>query len=110
MAAAGFLLRAGVAKRAKSRGIPAEGAKPAAVPGFITPQLATLKSNAPTGSQGAFLHEKKLGVKTGDRLLQILKTGLSSSGFFALCLPRSRTAKYSASYRVSFRGQRHEKV
>ena len=40
-----------MAKRAKSRGIPAEGAKPAAMPGFITPQLATLKSNAPSGSQ-----------------------------------------------------------
>jgi ATP-dependent DNA ligase len=40
-----------VAKRAKSRGIPAEGAKPAAMPGFIKPQLATLKAKAPSGEQ-----------------------------------------------------------
>jgi bifunctional non-homologous end joining protein LigD len=40
-----------VAKRPKSPGIPAEGAKPAAMPGFIKPQLATLKSKAPSGDQ-----------------------------------------------------------
>src|SRR6476646_7362225 len=44
-------------KRAKSRGIPAEGAKPTAMPGFITPQLATLKAKAPSGSQ--WLNERK---------------------------------------------------
>jgi bifunctional non-homologous end joining protein LigD len=38
-----------LAKRAKTRGIPAEGAKPAAMPGFISPQLATLKPKAPGG-------------------------------------------------------------
>jgi ATP-dependent DNA ligase len=40
-----------VAKREKSRGIPAEDAKAAAMPGFIKPQLATLKSKAPHGEQ-----------------------------------------------------------
>jgi bifunctional non-homologous end joining protein LigD len=46
-----------MAKRAKSSGIPAEGAKPAEMPGFIKPQLATLKSKAPKGEQ--WLHEIK---------------------------------------------------
>jgi hypothetical protein len=32
-----------LAKRAKSRGIPAEAAKPSAMPGLIAPQLAILK-------------------------------------------------------------------
>jgi bifunctional non-homologous end joining protein LigD len=41
-----------VAKRAKSRPI-AEGAKPAAIPGFIKSQLATLKSKAPAGKHGS---------------------------------------------------------
>ena len=39
-----------MAKRAMTRGIPAEGAKPTAMPGFIKPQLATLKPSAPSGS------------------------------------------------------------
>jgi bifunctional non-homologous end joining protein LigD len=46
-----------VAKRAKPPGIPAEGAKPPEMPGFIRPQLATLKSRAPKGAQ--WLHEIK---------------------------------------------------
>jgi bifunctional non-homologous end joining protein LigD len=46
-----------VAKRAKSRVQLAEGAKPAEMPGFIKPQLATLKSKAPTGD--TWLHEIK---------------------------------------------------
>jgi bifunctional non-homologous end joining protein LigD len=46
-----------VVKRTKPPGIPAEGAKPAPVPGFITPQHATLKSKAPKGEQ--WLHEIK---------------------------------------------------
>jgi bifunctional non-homologous end joining protein LigD len=37
-----------MARRAKSRGSPAEGAKLAEMPGFIKPQLATLKSK-PSG-------------------------------------------------------------
>ena len=40
-----------MAKRAKSPGIPAEGAKPAGMPGFIRPQLATLKPKAPPGDR-----------------------------------------------------------
>jgi bifunctional non-homologous end joining protein LigD len=40
-----------VAKRAKSPGIPAVGAKPAGMPGFIKPQLATLKPKAPPGDR-----------------------------------------------------------
>jgi bifunctional non-homologous end joining protein LigD len=39
-----------MARRAKSRGSPAEGAKLAEMPGFIKPQLATLKSK-PSGRQ-----------------------------------------------------------
>lgn len=46
-----------MAKRAKSSGTPAEGAKPAGMPGFIKPQLATLKSKAPSGDQ--WLNETK---------------------------------------------------
>jgi bifunctional non-homologous end joining protein LigD len=42
-------------KRTKPR--PIEGAKPSAMPGFIKPQLATLKSKAPKGPQ--WLHEIK---------------------------------------------------
>jgi bifunctional non-homologous end joining protein LigD len=53
----GLLLSKLVAKRIKSRGIPAEGAKPADMPGFIKPQLATLKSTAPRGEH--WLHEIK---------------------------------------------------
>lgn len=37
--------------------MPAEGAKPAEMPGFIKPQLATLKSKAPSGER--WLHEIK---------------------------------------------------
>jgi bifunctional non-homologous end joining protein LigD len=55
--AAGFFLSSVVAKRAKSSGIAPEGAKPAEMPGFIKPQLATLKSKAPKGVQ--WLHEIK---------------------------------------------------
>jgi bifunctional non-homologous end joining protein LigD len=44
-----------VAKRTKPPGIPAEGAKPSGMPGFIKPQLAKLKSKAPKGEQ--WLHE-----------------------------------------------------
>jgi bifunctional non-homologous end joining protein LigD len=46
-----------VAKRTKLRGRIAEGAKPLEMPGFIKPQLATLKSKAPNGEQ--WLHEIK---------------------------------------------------
>jgi bifunctional non-homologous end joining protein LigD len=46
-----------MAKRAKASGIPAEGAKPAEMPGFINPQLATLKSKPPKGQH--FLNEIK---------------------------------------------------
>jgi bifunctional non-homologous end joining protein LigD len=42
-------------KRTKTRSI--EGATPAAMPGFIKPQLATLKSKAPKAPQ--WLHEIK---------------------------------------------------
>ena len=55
--AAGFFLSSVVAKRAKSSGIAPEGAKPAEMPAFIKPQLATLKSKAPKGVQ--WLHEIK---------------------------------------------------
>ena len=40
-----------------ARTIPSRGAKPAQMPGFIEPQLATLKSKAPAGPQ--WLHEIK---------------------------------------------------
>jgi bifunctional non-homologous end joining protein LigD len=40
-----------VAKHAKSSEIPNEGATPSEMPGFIKPQLATLKSKAPQGAQ-----------------------------------------------------------
>ena len=46
-----------MAKRTKSRGLTAEGAKPAEMPGFIKPQHATLKAKAPKGEQ--WLHEIK---------------------------------------------------
>jgi bifunctional non-homologous end joining protein LigD len=42
---------------AKSRDSPAEGAKPAEMPGFIKSQLATLKSKTPSGDQ--WLNEMK---------------------------------------------------
>ena len=45
-----------MAKRTQSSR-PAGAAKPPEMPGFIKPQLATLKSKAPTGSQ--WLHEIK---------------------------------------------------
>lgn len=44
-------MAARMAKRARSRGIPAEGATPSAMPGFIKHQLATLKAQAPNGEQ-----------------------------------------------------------
>jgi bifunctional non-homologous end joining protein LigD len=45
-----------MSKRTKSA--PIKGAKPAEMPGFIEPQLATLRSKAPNGQQ--WLHEIKL--------------------------------------------------
>jgi bifunctional non-homologous end joining protein LigD len=53
----GLFVSCVVAKRTKSSGIPAEGAKPPGMPGFIKPQLATLKSKAPKGEH--WLHEIK---------------------------------------------------
>ena len=44
-------------KRGKSRAAKPEGVKPPEMPGFIRPQLATLKSKAPKGEQ--WLHEIK---------------------------------------------------
>jgi bifunctional non-homologous end joining protein LigD len=46
-----------VVKRSQSRSSLVEGAKPSEMPGFIKPQLATLKSKAPQGEQ--WLHEIK---------------------------------------------------
>jgi bifunctional non-homologous end joining protein LigD len=86
-----------VAKRAKSRGIPAEGAKPAAMPGFITPQLAKLRSQAPSGDQ--WLNEIKYdGYRvqlhaSGGRAAAYTRNGLDWTKRFAgiakaLDLPR----------------------
>jgi bifunctional non-homologous end joining protein LigD len=46
-----------LSKRSKTRFRAIEGAKPSEMPGFIKPQLATLKSKAPKGEQ--WLHEIK---------------------------------------------------
>lgn len=59
-----------MAKRAKSRGPLAEGAKLSEMPGFIKPQLATLKAKLPKGEQ--WLHEIKYD---GYRVVQLHVSG-----------------------------------
>ena len=57
--AAGIVASRALAKRTQRRPIakPIEGSKPSAMPGFIPPQLATLRSKVPPGDQ--WLHEIK---------------------------------------------------
>lgn len=59
----------------KSRGIPAEGAKPAAMPEFIKLQLATLKAKAPGGK--AWLNE----IKYDGYRVQLHASGRSATAY-----------------------------
>jgi bifunctional non-homologous end joining protein LigD len=76
-----------VAKRAKSSEIPTEGAKPSEMPGFVKPQLATLKSKAPQGAQ--WLNEIKYdGYRvqlraSGGRVRAYTRNGLDWTKRFA---------------------------